>query len=245
VEKLCQTKTTTTMHNIDRTNTEFEFNPELEGEYGHSQEWEGEGEGEGEGEFEALGEYEFEGEHEHEGEHESMELELASELLAVNNEQELEMFLGKLISRVAKGARNFARSSVGRSLISGLKGIAKKALPIVATGLGTAIGGPIGGRIAGQLGGMVSNLFELELEGLSNEDREFEIAKRFVRFANQAGRNAVAGAARGGSVPVVVNGAIRQAASLYAPGLLRRAGSRTGRWFRTANGDIVLRGAAY
>ena len=35
---------------------------------------------------------------------------------------------------------------------------------------------------------MAGNLFELELEGLSQEDREFEAAKQFVRFAD-AGHN--------------------------------------------------------
>ena len=37
---------------------------------------------------------------------------------------------------------------------------------------------------------MASNLFEMELEGLSQEDREFEAAKQFVRFASEAVKNA-------------------------------------------------------
>ncbi|MFZ6014518.1 MAG: hypothetical protein ACOYXT_29535 [Bacteroidota bacterium] len=221
------------MHNIDRTTNEYEFNPsyeyEGEGEYGNNQEWEWEGEGE----------------YEYEGEGETLELEFASELLAVGNEQELDMFLGKLVSRVAKGVKNFSRTPFGRDLIGKLKGLAKKALPIVGTAAGTFFGGPLGAKIGGKLGSMASNMFELELEGLSNEDREFEVAKRFVRFAGQAARNAANGISRGGGTPSVVNGAIRQAASVYAPGLLRRAGVRSGRWFQTPSGDIVLRRAGY
>ncbi|MBK6506124.1 MAG: hypothetical protein IPG02_10755 [Ignavibacteria bacterium] len=44
----------------------------------------------------------------------------------------------------------------------------------MAPGLGTAIGGA--------LGSAASNMFELELEGLSQEDREFETAKAYVRL---------------------------------------------------------------
>ena len=50
-----------------------------------------------------------------------------------------------------------------------MKGVAKKALSMAGKAPGSLFGGPIGGAISGKLGFMTSNLFELELEGLSPE----------------------------------------------------------------------------
>lgn len=74
-------------------------------------------------------------------------------------------------------------------------------------------------------------MFELELEGLSNEDREFEVARRFVRFASDATRRASSAAAAGASPKAAVGNALKQAAYNHAPGLLRkrRGGGRNGR----------------
>ena len=95
---------------------------------------------------------------------------------------------------VAKGVSNFAKSGIGKTLIGGLKSIAKKALPIAGGALGNFLVPGLGGAIGSKLGGMASNLFELELEGLSNEDREFEVARRFVQFASDAARKAASAA---------------------------------------------------
>ena len=61
-------------------------------------------------------------------------------------------------------------------------------------------------------------LFGTELEGLSPEDREFETARRFVRFASEASRIA-ARAAQGAAPQVVASHAERLAAHRLAPGL--------------------------
>lgn len=61
---------------------------------------------------------------------EAMEMELASELLGVTSEAELEQFLGGLFKKVG----GFFKSGIGKSLGGILKGIAKKALPIVGGG---------------------------------------------------------------------------------------------------------------
>jgi uncharacterized protein (DUF697 family) len=206
------------MHNIDLTTNEFEFENEfeLEGEG----EFEFEGEGEGEGEFELELEGEMEGE--------AQEMELTTHLLEVGNEQEFEQFLGSLFSKVAKGVSNFAKSGLGQSLIGGLKSIAKKALPIAGGALGNFLVPGLGGAIGSKLGGMASNLFELELEGLSNEDREFEVARRFVQLATDATKRAVAAANTGAPAKAIVNAALKQAAYNYAPGLLRTQGSVNG-----------------
>ena len=150
-------------------------------------------------------------------------MELASELLEVSNEAELEQFLGGLFKKAARGIGNFARSSSGRALGGMLKGFAKKALPIAGTALGTAFGGPLGGKIGGGLGRVASGLFELELEGLTHEDREFEVARQFVRLGAAAAKTA----SRMPKVPpkVAAKRAFLSAARTYAPGLVRRGGA--------------------
>ena len=225
------------MHNIDRTTNEYEFENAFEFE------------GEGEFEFEGEGEFEFEGEGEFEGEleGEALELELATELLGVSNEQELEQFLGSMFKKVARGVSNFAKSGIGKSLIGGLKSIAKKALPIAGGALGNFLVPGLGGAIGSKLGGFASNLFELELEGLSNEDREFEVAKRFVRFATDATRRAASAAASGAPARTAVTSSLKQAAYNYAPGLLRKRGgsgmssaiTSSGTWRKQGNNIIV------
>ena len=99
-----------------------------------------------------------------------------------------------------------------------LKGVLKKALPIAGGVAGTFFGGPVGATIGSKLGSMAGNLFEMELEGLSQEDREFEAAKQFVRFASEAVKNA--SSAPGGNPVAIARSAIAAAAQNHAPGLL-------------------------
>ena len=200
------------MHNIDRTTNEFEMENEFE--------------------FENQGEFEFENEMENEFEFEmegeAMEMELATELLNVSNEQELEQFLGKMFKNVARGVSNFAKSGIGKTLIGGLKTIAKKALPIAGGALGNLLVPGLGGMIGSKLGGMASNLFELEMEGMSNEDREFEVARAYVRFATDAARRASRAASSGAPASAIVTNALKQAAFNHAPGLLRKRNTAGG-----------------
>ncbi len=236
------------MHNMDRIMSEEfgqeygflnegEYNPEHEYEgyeFGHefSQEGEWEGEWEWEGEYEYEGEWEWEGEYEgeYEGElySEEMEYELAAELLAVTNEQELEQFLGKLVSRVGRGISRFAKSGLGRKLIGGLKSVAKVALPIAGKAVGTFFGGPLGGMVGGKLASAATKLFEIQTEGMSNEDREFEVARRYVRFATSATRNTARNAKKGMPPKAAAVKGIKQAAAKHAPGLLSPAGTAGG-----------------
>lgn len=221
------------MHDMDKIMNE-EFNQEYgflnEGEFGYEGEGEGEweyayeGEGEWEGEWEGEGEWEWEGEGEYELLGEQMEYELAAELLAVSNEQELDQFLGKLVKKVGGGLSKFAKSGIGRSLVGGLKSVAKVGLPIAGKVAGSFFGGPLGGAIGGKLGSMASNLFEIQPGGMSNEDLEFEVARRFVRLAAASTRNTVKNAPKGGSPKAIVSKSIKQAAVKHAPGLLNPGG---------------------
>ncbi len=168
---------------------------------------------------------------------ETQEMELAHELLSVQNEEELNMFLGKLIKGAGKAIGGIVRSPVFRGIGKALKTVAKTALPIAGKALGGFFGGPIGGMVGGKLGSMASNLFELELEGLSPEDQEFEMARAYVRFANSAVRNAASLQRRqpGTEPPTLVRSALTQAARQHAPGLLRpRNANGT---FRSVNGN--------
>jgi len=226
------------MHNIDRTTGEmgYEFSNEFSQEFSHENFENTELGQELENAFELGQEYGHELGHEFSGEysgeisgetqgevfHETQEMELASELLNVSNEQELEQFLGKLIKRAAGAVGRFAKSSAGRAIGGVLKSVAKKALTFAGRALGTFVGGPLGGMIGGKLGSMASNLFELELEGLSNEDREFEMARAYVRFAGDAVRRAARNPAYRYNPRQAVRGALTNASRRYAPGLLRR-----------------------
>ena len=114
------------------------------------------------------------------------ELELAAELLEIASEEELDRFLGDVFKKVGGFVSGAVKSPVFKALGGVLKPIAKAALPIAGGALGTLVGGPAGGMIGSKLASAAGNLFGLELEGLSPEDREFEMAKGFVRLASGA-----------------------------------------------------------
>jgi hypothetical protein len=124
---------------------------------------------------------------------EADEVALAAELLEVRSDQELDQFLGRLIKRAARGVSKFARSSVGRAIGGALKGVVKMGLPLAAGAVGTAFGGPLGGMIGRKLGSMAGNLLEVspELGEMSAAEREFEVARRFVRIGGAATRAAI------------------------------------------------------
>jgi hypothetical protein len=203
---------------------EFEqgFSSEMAGEFG--QELENEIANEFGNEFEqgeASFGNEFENEFENEISGEMQEMELAAELLAVNNEQEMEQFLGGLIKSVGRAATGFAKSSAGKALGGILRSAAKSALPIVGSALGNLVVPGAGGAIGGKLASMAGNALGLELEGLSNEDREFEVARRVVRIGRHAA-NHLATTPIPPQVPPAraAHVAFLRAAKQVAPGLL-------------------------
>ena len=222
-----------TMHDIDRTqmeysNEQFEF-------------------GEGEWSGEAGGSFS-----------EAEEMELATELLSVSNEGELDRFLGDLVSRATKAVGSFVRSPIGQAVGGVLKGVAKKALPMAGSAIGGYFGGPLGAKIGSGLANAAGNALGLEGE-MAGEDREFEGAKQFVRLAAQTAAQA-ATAPQGADPRAVAQQAATAAARQHAPGLLAGGGMgggapaaaghapaagggvRSGRWLRRGN-KIVLYGA--
>ena len=171
---------------------------------------------------------------------ETQEMALAAELLSVSNEHELEQFLGSLIKSAGRAVGSFVRSPVGQALGGVLKDAARQALPIVGGAIGSAVGGATGGDIGRKLASSAGRVFGLELEGLSGEDQEFEVARRFVRFAGAAAGRA-AQAQRTMPPRQAARSAVVAAARRHAPGLLRggvpQQGFR-GRWGRRGGGGF-------
>jgi hypothetical protein len=163
--------------------------------------------------------------------HESPEMELAQELLEVTSEEELEEFLGKLVRSVARGASSFMKSGVGRAVGGVLRSVAKTALPMVGSALGTFVAPGIGTAIGGQLGSMASKLLETEeLESMGEEEAEFEAARRYVRWASGTVRTAMR-APRGTPPRLVARSAAVASARRHAPALVRStSGAQTSSW---------------
>jgi len=222
------------MHDLDRTSgrTQMESGP-----------FEFTAEGETFGEFQPeVGEFEGEQEVFQEGELQ----EIAAELLSVSNEQELNYFLGGLIKKAGSALGKVVRSPIGQALGGVLKKAAKTALPMAGAALGNLVLPGVGGMIGGKLASAAGSMFGLELEGLSQEDREFEVAKQFVRLAGDATRTALNAPPSVNPVAIAQN-AVAQAAQKFAPGLasgpngLLAGGGASGRWVRRGR-RIVLYG---
>ncbi|TMQ06527.1 MAG: hypothetical protein E6J90_15200 [Deltaproteobacteria bacterium] len=199
------------MHDIGKTRQEFEMMNEYD-----QHELEGEA---------LLGSLLGEAEAEYEAEHggalgEVQEMELAAELLGVATERELDDVCRKLISGATREVKDFARSEPGERLGGMLKAFAKQALPIAGKAVGAAVGGPLGAKFGGATAKRIANMFELEVDGLSHEDRELEIAQKLVRIGAAAANEA---ARAPGQLPAqtIARRAFMSAARSHAPGLFR------------------------
>jgi hypothetical protein len=170
------------------------------------------------------------------------EMDLASRLLeAAGDEREIDQFLGAVIRKAVKRAGQ----TIGPQAVGALKGLlkraAKKALPAA------------GDADQGESAEVAERIFNLEMEGLSPEDREFETARRFVRFAGSAARN-TASASRRGNPRMAARAGTIQAARRFAPGFLRPRGPRRrgrggatmlqasgrGHWIRQGRNIIIV-----
>jgi len=171
--------------------------------------------------------------------------ELATELLEVGSDHELEQFLGNIIKKVGSAVGKVVKSPLGQSLGGMLKGLAKQALPVVGSALGNFVVPGVGGAVGGKLASMAGQALGLELEGLSMEDREFETAKQFARIAADAAHTALT-APEGAPPQRVASAAVQQALQKFAPdrgslGSETRSGGQSGRWVRKGN-KIILYG---
>ncbi|MFN0217014.1 MAG: hypothetical protein ACKVT2_22380 [Saprospiraceae bacterium] len=285
---------------------EYEEDREYENEYDGEYEEDREYENEYDGEYEEDREYEYnerEARYERDSEFESPfseeeEMELATELLNVNNEAELDQFLGGLISSIAgpligkatrwigsklkRKGRKLSRRAARRAHRA-LKKIRRVTSPMPSVALDTSPGGyqsgatsappgppasiPSGyqssntttppsnfddfqeGNVTNTPVGDAAELYGLELEGLSQEDQEFEIAKRFVNLVGETARQA---AEFEQTMPPerAADTALKIAAGKYAPGLLAEAtpprrpaflGRKPpGHWIRHGRNIVIL-----
>ena len=108
-------------------------------------------------------------------------VELAAELLDVTNEAELEGFLGRVVAATARNIGGRLPADTGRALVAVLRRTAERTLPTLATSRRPR--GPAAGPSAAET---AARVYGLELEGMSAEDRDFEIARQFLRFAQAA-----------------------------------------------------------
>lgn len=188
---------------------------------------------------------------------EAQEMELASELLEVSNEAALEGFLRSFIKRAARAAGGVLNSRAGQAIGGILKGAAKQVLPTIGSSGGSYSGGVPCACLGNQGAPAAGRLFGLELEGLSAEDQEFEVARRYVRFAGDAVRNMTRASSTDDLRGAARNAAL-EAARMHAPGFVRHqpaarpgdptesvsspAFGRSGRWLRRGH-KIILYGA--
>jgi hypothetical protein len=155
----------------------------------------------------------------------SRDSELAAELLDVVNESELDDFVGGLVVEAAWNAGRRIPVETGRALVSVLRKTVERTLPTLTIALDderlpAVSAGPAAADTA-------ARVFGIELEGMSAEDRDLEIARRFVRFAQ-----AVTVQAATASAPdpaTAARDAVAQAGRELAPGLLTpKRGGATG-----------------
>ena len=151
---------------------------------------------------------------------EQEEIDLAHELLSVNNEQELEQFLGDFLSKAVSTVGNIVRSPIGQAIGGVLKGVAQKALPMAGSALGGLIGGPLGAQIGSGVANAAGQALGLETEFQGGGEHEFEGARQFVRLAADTAQNAVTTAQSGIDPRRAAQSAAVAAARRLAPGLL-------------------------
>jgi len=177
------------MHDLDRTTLESNYEAESY---------------EAEGEAEVLGENELN--------------ELTGGLLGLGGEHELDHFLGDIFKKVTGVIGKILPPGVTKNLGGLLKAVAGKVLPMAGGALGNLIAPGIGGAIGSQLASNAGAALGLELEGLSGEEQEFHVARRFVQLAAAAIR--YASQASGADPRLVARQALQVAAQRYAPGLV-------------------------
>ncbi|MDM0026609.1 hypothetical protein [Variovorax saccharolyticus] len=159
---------------------------------------------------------------------------LAAELLNAADGPHLAATLRRLVRVHAAPA---AVGPAAAELVALLRGAARQALPLVTAA--TA-------RQAGTTYKRMGRFFGIELEGLTPEDQEFELARRFAQLVREAARQ-LARAPAGLPPAAAARWAAGRAARRLAPGWTQvrdAAGAATstsaGRWVRHGAGVTVL-----
>jgi hypothetical protein len=152
---------------------------------------------------------------------EPQELQLAAALLAVVNEEQLDRFIVDLVGEAARVTGHVAKPSQVAAIRDVLSNSVHQVLPMAGMehgGMRTSIGAQLGTGLSA----MAGQVLGLELEGLSPEDREFEAARQFVRFAGELVKKTLESSFDSDSQQAA-HRAAAQAAQVYAPGLFADA----------------------
>jgi uncharacterized protein (DUF697 family) len=93
---------------------------------------------------------------------------LATELLMLQNDAEIDNFFGDLLKKAVGGVKQFAGSQLGQTLTSGLKAVAKQALPQLGAAVGNMIVPGAGGAIGSRLASAAASRMEYEGDNEEN-----------------------------------------------------------------------------
>lgn len=174
-----------------------------------------------------------------------MEMALPAALLPLQQEDELALSARLLEVRAAQDADAFvahllAGTGAGRQLHA--TALARPLRQLLGQMLAPLL--PLHGAAPERLR-RTARIFGMELEGLSPEDKEFELARRVVQLIRAVATELVRQGTAGGAPEPKVAAALLQAARTLAPGLLRHAAQASrpaaGRWHREG-GHIVVSG---
>ena len=169
-------------------------------------------------------------------------MELASELLEVTNEEELDLFLGDLIKKAGSALGKVVKSPIGQAVGGLLKAAAKKALPLAGTALGGVFGGPLGAQIGSGLASAAGGALGLEAEAGGGMSAAIEGAKKFVQASGGAVKTALQ-AAPATSPAAAAQAAVTGAIKKHLPELLANGHARpgrSGRWVRQGRNIIIM-----
>jgi hypothetical protein len=171
----------------------------------------------------------------------TQEMELTAELLEIASEEELETFFRNVADGVAQSIGNTIGPERAYALGRVLTSFAKSALPVATGAVGATLGtmavgpatpflGPaaanlpkVGWNVGVATGTGMTKAMGLELEGMTQEQAEFETGRRLLRMAATAATHA-AKAPRNVPAKKVARVAITKAVRQHAPGLLSGAG---------------------
>jgi|KBSSwiStaDraftv2_1062776.scaffolds.fasta_scaffold565236_2 hypothetical protein len=193
-----------------------------------------------------YGEYEFEGElpgGTYDRPFSEAELdELALELLQVRDEQELDQFLGSLLSKAASAIGKFVRSPAGNALKGILKTAISSAVPVLGGVVSSLI--PDGGTGA-EVGAAIQS--ELEYEGVPAENRDVEAAKKVIEVGGAAAQQVAAmppNAPPQAAVDAVQSAAQQQGVASAPPappsGGSPDSGATSGQWYRRGRTIVIV-----
>ena len=148
--------------------------------------------------------------------------------------------LGALAGKAGTYVGNKIGGSVGSAIASGAKQGGQY--------LGQQIGGWAGGQAGNFIADKAKQIFNLELEGLSPEQQEFEISRAFVRFANDSFRRGYQMYRKNPRISPVELSRRAIITRVYndspytVPAVSGGFGQQQGTWYRQADGSIILQG---